>query len=253
MEGLETVSNGKGKGILARLDPRSKILAAFGFSLLAALSQNPRTAAVCLALGLVLLAVSNLQPKLIFRRALAVNAFVVFLWLLLPWQLNFGSAVQASMLSFNPPGLELAWLITLKVNAVFLALLALLGTSNVNDLLHAMAHMKIPGKLVTLFLLFYRYIYVMRGELGRLRQAMVVRGFKPGNNLHTYRSYANLVGMLLVRSFDRSERVYQAMLLRGFDGTFWLLDHFYWHRRDTIFTALCVLSLVCVSYLEWGL
>lgn len=252
MVSLETASNGKAKGYLAGLDPRGKMIAAFGFSLLTALAQNTRTAGLCLAIGLVLTLVSRLQPRLVLRRAVAVNAFVLFLWLLLPWQINIGQASQASLLSFHPQGLELAWLITLKVNAVFLALLALLGTSDVNDLLHAMAHMKVPGKLVTLFLLFYRYIHVMRDELGRLRQAMVIRGFQPGNNAHTYRSYANLVGMLLVRSFDRSERVYQAMLLRGFDGTFWLMDHFHWHRRDNGFVALTVIGLACVAFMEWG-
>ena len=249
---METASYGEAKGILTRLDPRAKILAAFGFSLVAALAQNMRTATACLALGVLLTAVSRLQPMLVFRRALAVNAFVLFLWLLLPWQLNLGQTAQAAMFEFNPPGLELAGLITLKVNAVFLGLLALLGTSNVNDLLHAMAHLRVPGKLVTLFLLFYRYVHVMRDELGRLRQAMTARGFQPGNNAHTYHTYANLVGMLLVRSFDRSDRVYQAMLLRGFDGTFWLLDHFGWHRRDTVFLTLSAVCLALAVVLEWG-
>jgi cobalt/nickel transport system permease protein len=80
---------------------------------------------------------------------------------------------------------------------------------------------------------------------------MKIRGFKPRTNLHTYRSYAYLAAMLLVRSFDRAERVFQAMLCRGFNGTFYSLRTFSWERRDRIFLAASLLVLAGLLYLEW--
>jgi cobalt/nickel transport system permease protein len=160
--------------------------------------------------------------------------------------------VNGFVLEYVPEGPDLAGLITLKVNAIFLALSALLGSSTVNQVLHALAHLKLPSKLVTLFMLFYRYLHLLDQEYRRLRQAMTVRGFIPKTNLHTYRSYARLVAMLLVRSVDRSERVYQAMLCRGFSGTFWLLDHFVWRRADSLFCALSGLALGALTVLQWG-
>jgi len=246
-------ANGQGHGPLTRLDPRAKLLAALGFSLVTSLCASPwaATAALSLGLGLTLAARLGLGPVL--RRTATVNVFVLFLWVFLPWRLEIAPNVLEASLVFNPPGLSLAWLITLKVNAIFFALTGLLATSRVNDLLHAMAHLRLPGKLVTLFLLFFRYLFVLHREYQRLTLAMRVRCFTPGNNLHTYRSYANVVGMLLVRSFDRAERVFQAMLCRGFNGTFWVLDHFAWRRQDTIFCAGAAVALVGLIVLQWGI
>ncbi|MEW5912088.1 MAG: cobalt ECF transporter T component CbiQ [Thermodesulfobacteriota bacterium] len=185
-----------------------------------------------------------------WRRGLAVNAFVAFLWLFLPWRLELAQGHAA--VSYNPQGLVLAGLITLKANAIFLAVVALLGSSQINDIFHALAHLRLPAKLVSLFILFYRYLHVMRREYLRLRQAMAVRCFTPRSNLHTYRSLAQLIGILVLRSLDRSERVYQAMLCRGFAGTFWLLDHFHWQRADTVFCALAGAVVLALGLLQWG-
>jgi cobalt/nickel transport system permease protein len=67
-------------------------------------------------------------------------------------------------------------------------------------------------------------------------------------NRHTYRSFGYLVGMLLVGSLDRSQRVIAAMKCRGFRGRFHVFDHFSWHRRDTLFavvSAVVLAGLVC--------
>lgn len=72
-------------------------------------------------------------------------------------------------------------------------------------------------------------------------------------NLHTYRSLGHLVGMLLVRSFDRAERIAAAMKCRGFQGRFYLLDHFTFGRRDALFCGLSASLLIGLVLLEWGL
>ena len=65
-------------------------------------------------------------------------------------------------------------------------------------------------------LFMVRYFDVLGREYARLRAAMRVRCFRPAMNGHSYRMFGYLVGMLLVRSFDRSERVLAAMKCRGF-------------------------------------
>jgi cobalt/nickel transport system permease protein len=80
---------------------------------------------------------------------------------------------------------------------------------------------------------------------------MRVRGFRSRTDLHTLRSLGHLVGMLLVHSFDRSERVWAAMKCRGFRGTFWLLDHFAYTRRDLVFAVVAVVALLIIGSGEW--
>ena len=102
--------------------------------------------------------------------------------------------------------------------------IALVGTIPVFQLTHALNRLRIPKKLVSLFFFCYRYITVLHEDFSTLHNAMKVRAFKAGTNMHTYRSYAYLVGMLLVRSHHHSQKIYQAMLCRGFKGDFPLLQ-----------------------------
>jgi cobalt/nickel transport system permease protein len=68
-------------------------------------------------------------------------------------------------------------------------------------------------------LLSHRYIFVFLNEMTRMYRGMRVRGFVPGTDIATMSAMGNL-GMLFVRSFERTQRVYDAMLCRGYDGRF---------------------------------
>jgi cobalt/nickel transport system permease protein len=141
--------------------------------------------------------------------------------------------------------------IALKGNAILLLMLVLLGSLDASTLGHALSHLYVPEKLTHLLLLSVRYLDVLHRESLRLRAAMKVRGFRPRMNRHTYRSYGHLVGMLLVRSFDRSERVAAAMKCRGFRGRFYLLDHFAFSPCDVPFSIAAALILFAMVALEW--
>jgi len=247
---LETFAHGDSP--IHALDPRAKLLAALLFSVVVGISTTSSVLWSGLSLAVVLLLAAKLPWMPLLKRVLAVNAFVVFLWLALPWRLEIGTGLAWSLV-FDPRGLHLAGAITIKANAIIMILIGLLGTSPINNLFHALAHLRAPRKLVHLFLFFYRYLHVLHREYHRLNLAMRARGFRPGNNAHTYRTYANLAGMVLVKSYDRAERVYQAMLCRGFSGEYWLLDHFAWKPRDTMFLTTFALVMAGLAALGiWG-
>jgi cobalt/nickel transport system permease protein len=108
-----------------------------------------------------------------------------------------------------------------------------------------------PEKIVHLISFAYRYIHVINAEYGRLMNAMKIRGFYPRNNLHTYRTYAHLVGMLLVKSYERASRVQAAMLCRGFKGNFYDLSEFFMKTSDRLALVLLLLITVCIGVLQW--
>lgn len=232
---LETFAHGHSP--LHRLDPRGKLASAMAFSLLMALLKEWTVLWAGMGVSLALVAAARLRPWEVVKRLLAVNAFMAMLWVMLPWQVVAGQGWLGLGLDLNPGGLDLALIITIKGNALVLALMALVATSPVNQVFHALAHWRAPQKLLQIFFFFYRYLHVLHREYHRLDWGLKVRGFVPRSDMHTYRTYAHLMGMLLVRSYDRAERVHQAMLCRGFHGTYWVLDHFAWHRRDTVFCA----------------
>jgi cobalt/nickel transport system permease protein len=81
---------------------------------------------------------------------------------------------------------------------------------------------------------------------------MRARAFVARADRHTWRSFGWLIGMLLVRSFERSERIVAAMKCRGFDGRFHLIDQFAWRPGDTALAAVLLVAIAGVLLLERG-
>ena len=241
----------EGVSLAHRLDPRGKIVVAALFAVLMAVAKTFAVALTGLALALVLLALARLPLKKVLVRLLVVNSFIFFLWLVLPFTYPGEAVWHWGALTATRQGLAYAGLITMKSNAIIIALIALIATAPIVTLGQALRRLRLPDKLCHLLLFTYRYIYVFEQEYRRLVLAMKIRGFRPRTDLHTYRSYAYLAAMLLVRSFDRAERVFAAMRCRGFQGTFYSLRTFTWQRRDGIFLAGSLLILAALLCLEW--
>jgi cobalt/nickel transport system permease protein len=94
----------------------------------------------------------------------------------------------------------------------------LVGTGPFPVTIRALERLKVPSMVVQMILMCYRYLFVFTSEMQRMATAMKARGFRKRMDLRTLRTIGNFVGVLLVRSFERTERVYQAMLSRGFSG-----------------------------------
>lgn len=215
-----------GTSWIHRVDPRHRIVFATLFSVQTAISRQPPTLVFALAAALVLVRAARLDPRQVFRRSVPVLAFLTLLWLILPWTVPGPPWMKTGPLSPSLEGVRLSWQISLKSMAILLALMALLATMTAATLGHALRHLGVPDKIVSLLMITYRYLFVIEAEFTRLWRAAKVRGFRPRTNLHSYRTYAYLVGMLFVRAADRAERVYAAMRCRGFKGKFYTLAEF---------------------------
>lgn len=213
--------------------------------------RNPDASMAALSAGILLLFLAWLPLSKIVERLAVVNVFILFLWLFIPFSLPGTPIFALGPLKATQEGLNLTLLITIKSNAIVLTLIALLGTIAVQDLGPAMQRLKVPGKLCHILLFAYRYIFVIHQEYLTMRQAMRARGFKPKTNKHTYRSYAWLIGMLLVKSWDRAERVYDAMRCRGFRNRFYSLTEFTASPKDYAFMAGCLLLSAGILCLEF--
>ncbi len=243
----------RGTSWVHRLDPRCKLLACLALSLAAVLAATPAPPLAVLGAGLGLAALSRPPLRVVAGRFGAVNAFVVFLWLVLPLTAPGTPVWRLWSLAVTQEGLHLALLITFKTNAVFFCILALVSTTPAPALGRAMTALGVPDKFSFLFLFTYRYLHVIAAEYARLVTAARLRGFAPATDRRTYRTYAALVAMVLVKSYDRSQRVYQAMLLRGFTGTFPCLDRLAAGPGDMVFLAATVLWAAAAAGLDFYL
>ena len=224
---------------LGLVPPAKKLAAAAIFSLAVSLLAHPLTAACAVFVPATLVAAGRLSPFTVLRKLLPVNVFFLFLWVFLPLNISSGS------LHFSQSGLSHAALITLKGNAIAATLLALAGTSSISASCRALVTLRVPEKLVTLLLLTYGNLAFMADEAARLFAAAKLRGFIPRTSWASYKTFGYLTAMLLLRSWQRSQRVGKAMRLRGFAGRFPLLED---ALTPPAFTATgnCLLLAICV-------
>lgn len=246
---IEELSNGD--SLIQSLDPRVKIVLVFLFSVVVAISNRLPVLMWALALGLLIVLSARVPAKELLRRLIPVNMLIVFLWLFLPFTFAGKPFFYIGSLPVSREGVLYAVSISIKSNAMMLMLIALVATTPIFTLGHAMHELGIPKKIVHLFFFTFRYIHVIHREYVRLLNSMKIRGFKPENSLHTYRSFAYMVGMLLVRSFDRAQRVHNAMMCRGYKGKLYSLSKFSLKGRDVISIVLMLAVIIVLGVLEW--
>lgn len=201
-------------------------LAAAGILILSTnMLQSAQAAGCACAAAAFLLLLSGLPARYLIKRLLAVNLFFAFLWILVP--LSFapqaGSDGNALWFSVSPEAVQLVLRITLKGNAMAAFLLALAGSSSMPANAHALQALHLPKKLVALLVITYTNISLIYEEYTRIFEAAKLRGFVPHTGLASYKLYAGLIGLLLIRAHQRSRRVADAMLLRSFCGRFPLI------------------------------
>lgn len=240
----------EGNSVFHRLDPRVKFITLIPYIIVIAFMHGIKYPALALFFSTLMIIITRLNTKKLLNRLGVVNIFILFLWLFLPFSHPGNEIFRIGPLTATSEGVLFTLSITLKANAIVLATIAILGTSEVFSLAHALVHLKFPRKLVYLFFFFYRYISVLHNEYNKMRRAITIRAFQAKTNLHTYRTYAYLVGMLIVRSFDHSQRIYNAMLCRGFTGKFPVMSHFALKARDIIFGILIVFITASLGLLS---
>ena len=216
---------------LHRLDPRARILLGIGFILTAALLPVGAWGAYVLLFSLTLsaaLASGFGIPRLLKRSLLALPVALVALPLLFTqaggvlahFELGFAS------LTVSQAGLVRFFSVVMKTWLSFQTALLLAALSPFNDILLALRALGVPRLLVALMALMWRYLFVLVGTAARLLQARAARSAlpqlptkRPGGSLAwRARVVGGMSGTLMLRSFERAERIYAAMLARGFDG-----------------------------------
>ena len=150
-----------------------------------------------------------------WRRLLRLEAMVAMLLATLPFVVKGAPAFRLGPLIASEEGLARALILGLKISAATMVFSACFQGVQPIDLGRALRGLALPEPLVRVFLGLIRALDLFRCELTRLQEAMRMRSFRPRSNWHTWRSYGNLIGMVLLRALLRAERVEEAMRLRA--------------------------------------
>ena len=243
--------------VIHRLDPRVKILGTVGIILSNVLLPDGAWFAFTLTFIaiLVLVSLSNVRVSYVLKRSLIALPFVlvaISILFTLPgntlltinifsWELNL---TDTGLLRFTSILIR-AWL---SVQAAIL----LTATTRFPDIAHGLRHLKIPLILIAILSFMYRYLFVLSEEAQRLLQGRAARSASLPNSpkppvTWQAKNAGNMVGQLFLRSYERSDRVYNAMVARGFKGQFLTLTP---HTMQSVDWLALAISLATISIIQ---
>lgn len=234
-------------GPIERLDPRTRVMLAVAFAVAVAAQDDLARLTVAALAAAALLVAARPPAGLVRQRLAAIEGLVALVVVTLPFTVPGDPYAALGPLTVSHAGLVRAAAVALRVNAIALAVLALLGTLDATRLTDTLTQLRVPKGLVQTLAFATRYVTVLDRERQRLLLGMRARGFRPRTDLHTYRTVGTFVGALVVRAFDRSERVLEAMRCRGFDGRFSSPAGRAYPRREGALVALAAAALAAFA------
>lgn len=207
------------KSLWHSLAPRTRILCTLLIVFAIALTPNGRWWTWAIyglgMLGIILL--SRVTWSILLKRIAVEFAFIGVV--LLGTLFRDGGKVLWSwgLLRITTVGLMVLGSVTLKALLSLMMLNVLTLTTSVPALLNGLVALRTPPLLVAILASMYRYISVLIGEVNAMRRAAASRNLM-GTNHWQRLVIGNMMGSLFIRTYERGERVYQAMLSRGYQG-----------------------------------
>jgi cobalt/nickel transport system permease protein len=182
---------------------------------------------------LVILAVimaSRLPLSYVLKRSLVVAPFIL---------------IPAAAIPFVPDGLAVFVSVFFKSWLSALTMVTLVSTTPSADLLAGLRALGVPALIVTTISFMHRYLSVIEGELLGMKTARDARSSR-GNRRWYIKTAGNIIGSLFIRSYGRAERIYAAMLSRGYEGTMRAMNKFRMTPKDAMLATLFLTAVIVV-------
>ena len=167
----------------------------------------------CLLVGVTI--VAELPAGFVARRMIVEIPILIFA-LMLPF-FGQGATTEVLGLTLSIEGLWGAWTILAKATLGLGASIIVSATTTIPDMLRGLDRIRVPRVITAIAGFMVRYLDIVAGEFSRRRVAMAARGYEP-RWLWQNGPLAQSAGSLFIRSFERGERIHQAMVARGFTG-----------------------------------
>jgi cobalt/nickel transport system permease protein len=202
-----------------RLTPRTRLLCAVLLVFAIALTPNGRwwTWAIYGATVAAIVLASRVTLSVLLKRV--ALEFVFISVVMVGTLFHDGKTVlwQWGILRITAEGLIVLGSVSLKAFLSLIVLNLLILTTSIPALLHALAALRTPPLLVAILASMYRYIAVLAEEFNSMQRAARSRNLM-GSRDRQRTVIGNMFGSLFIRTYERGERVHQAMLARGYQG-----------------------------------
>ena len=233
-------------------DIRFKLVSLMVSAFIAASCRNLPPIFLASSLSIILVVISHLPFLFVLR---TLRAPLILLLVMAPVLIcTSGGEPIASIwkVTFYTDGLYKAELIALKLFSVLFITVTLFGTAKLHDTMKGMEKLKVPRKLTAIFLFTYRYIFLSMEVMKVYFLAARLRGYSRIKGFRRLKTSVDILTSLLIRSYEQSERVYVAMHLRGFSGSYPTLTAFHINGTDILKSGITLAAggiVVCLEFL----
>jgi cobalt/nickel transport system permease protein len=228
--------------LIHRLDPRTKVIATFAF-IVTVVSFSKYDVARLIPFFLfpaLIFSLGDIPVWFILKKVFVVATFAVFIGIFNPL---FDTRVMADLFGIPVSGGWISFFsILLKFFLTMCSALLLISTTSFPGVCHALRKLGVPEIFISQLLFLYRYIFVLVEETLRMVRARDLRSFgKKGKEMKVF---IHLVGTLFMRTIERADRIYHAMLSRGFSGTIYYVKKDRFKKADFVFLFITGLFLI---------
>ncbi|SET55431.1 cobalt ECF transporter T component CbiQ [Oceanobacillus limi] len=186
-------------------ESRSKLIAAICYIFgVISLTTLP-TLIIAYTFSLITLVSMRISFILLLKRYLIITPFLLLMTLPLFSQYTMDNALFAS-------------LIIIKAFTSMTVITILLETQSLDTLMNSLTGLKMPPMLITILILSYRYVFLFLDDISRMMTAAKSRFFKGELGVRSLRVYGHFIASLLIKALHRSDKMYEAMASRGFNG-----------------------------------
>ncbi len=247
-------------GLLQSIDARVKLLTVLALVVTVAFTHHVPSVWVLGGFAVIALQASGVGARSLFSRAVWLLPSA-FLLVAIPAALNvvtpgdtlvtllrfdhgvaFGPIDLPGELTITRQGLASAAMLASRIAVGVLLATALALTTRWQEMLKA-AHTSVTAVFVLVLAMTYRYVFVLLRVVEEMHLARKARTITPGTLASDRRWIGGRVGALFLRSRRLSERVYDAMLARGYTGRPRTLTSFQFGAREGLFVFACALAI----------
>jgi len=206
--------------VIHKIDPRIKLLLLFCFLIFIAVTSNLKLLGFYWGMAAVLTAASRVPVHFYLKKLILITPLVVVFsfFIYLSYLLEHRVAVTLEAFSRYYPVWDTLAAMAARIYLSILVITLLVSCTRFNDLLWSLRRFRLPLIVTILSKLVYTYIFIFIDELHRIMRAYKSR--TPVRRVSRIKVYGHIAAGILLRSMERSDYIYKAMLSRGFDGEF---------------------------------
>ncbi|NHZ84804.1 MAG: cobalt ECF transporter T component CbiQ [Planctomycetia bacterium] len=235
-----------GNSWIHRIDARIKLLVTVVF-VLSVMSMNRYDIIALFPFFIyvvAIIAIGRLPVLSLIKKALIMSPFAIMIGVFNPF---FDKVPHLNIYGLNITGGWISFIsIILRFFLTVEAGLILVSVTGMYRICNALRQLGLPEVFVTQILFLYRYLFVLIEEGTGMIRAKELRVFKKSQN--NLKLFGRIAGSLLLRTFNRAQRIYQAMVARGYKGKINMIENSKINSVDVIYGLGWIMFFIAVRF-----